>query len=40
VVTAFLEQREDDESFATWVGRADDVALRGEVGHRQLEAAR
>jgi sulfite reductase (ferredoxin) len=40
VVTAFLEQRADDEAFATWVGRADDSALRGEVGHRELEAVR
>jgi sulfite reductase (ferredoxin) len=38
VVTAFLDQRTDDESFATWVSRADDAALRGEVGDRELEA--
>jgi len=38
VVSAFLEQRETDESFATWVDRADDDALRGEVGNRELEA--
>ena len=37
VVTAFLEQRDLDESFATWVGRAEDDALRGEVGDRRLE---
>ena len=37
VVTAFLDQREPDETFAHWVGRADEAALRGEVGHRQLE---
>jgi sulfite reductase (ferredoxin) len=37
VVTAFLDQREPDETFAHWVGRADDAALRGEVGHRELE---
>ena len=37
VVTAYLEQREDGEAFATWVGRADDAALRGEVGDRALE---
>jgi sulfite reductase (ferredoxin) len=37
VVSAFLDQRGDDESFATWVTRADDAALRGEVGHRELE---
>ena len=38
VVTAFLDQRTDAESFATWVSRADDAALRGEVGDRELEA--
>jgi sulfite reductase (ferredoxin) len=37
VVTAFLEQRHDSESFAAWVGRADDDALRGEVGSLRLE---
>ncbi|MGA9749731.1 MAG: nitrite/sulfite reductase [Nocardioides sp.] len=30
VVTAFLDDRADGESFADWVGRADDEALRGE----------
>ena len=40
VVTAFLDQRHEGETFARWVGRADDAALRGAVGHRQLEAAR
>ena len=35
VVTAYLEEREDGESFATWVVRADEQALRGE---RELEA--
>ncbi len=40
VVTAFLDQRHEGETFARWVGRADDDALRGEVGHRQLEAVR
>ncbi len=38
VVTAFLDQRDDDESFAVWVTRADDAALRGEAGHLALEA--
>jgi sulfite reductase (ferredoxin) len=37
VVSAFLDQRDDDESFAAWVTRADDASLRGEVGHRELE---
>jgi sulfite reductase (ferredoxin) len=37
VVTAFLEQRDGDESFATWVTRADDASLRGEAGQRSLE---
>jgi sulfite reductase (ferredoxin) len=37
VVSAFLEQRTEGERFATWVGRAEDDALRGEVGHRELE---
>jgi sulfite reductase (ferredoxin) len=37
VVQAFLEQRHDGERFATWVSRADEVALRGESGSRQLE---
>jgi len=37
VVTAYLEQREDDESFAAWVARAEDAALRGELGNRTLE---
>ena len=35
VVTAYLDEREDGESFATWVVRADEQALRGE---RELEA--
>ena len=39
VVTAFLDQRGDDEAFATWVTHADDDALRGEVG-RALEVVR
>jgi sulfite reductase (ferredoxin) len=30
VVTAYLDQRADGESFATWVTRADEDALRGE----------
>ena len=30
VVTAYLADRVDGESFATWVTRADEVALRGE----------
>jgi sulfite reductase (ferredoxin) len=30
VVEAFLAERGEDESFAAWVGRADDAALRGE----------
>ncbi len=38
VVTAFLEERKGDESFASWVVRADDEALRGESGKRSLEA--
>lgn len=37
VVTAYLEQREDDETFAAWVARAEDAALRGELGNRTLE---
>jgi sulfite reductase (ferredoxin) len=40
VVSAFLDQRRDDESFADWVARADEAALRGEVGNRRLEAVR
>jgi sulfite reductase (ferredoxin) len=40
VVTAFLDQRTQDEAFATWVTRADDAALRGEVGTRELEPVR
>jgi len=40
VVSAFLDQRGDEESFADWVSRADDAALRGEVGTRQLEVVR
>jgi sulfite reductase (ferredoxin) len=35
VVRAYLDQREDGESFATWVARADEQDLRGE---RALEA--
>jgi sulfite reductase (ferredoxin) len=34
VVNAFLAEREDGETFAAWVLRADEDALRGE---RQLE---
>ncbi len=30
VVTAYLDQREGGESFAQWVGRADEASLRGE----------
>ncbi len=30
VVSAWLAEREDGESFATWVARADEAALRGE----------
>jgi sulfite reductase (ferredoxin) len=37
VVTAFLDQRGDGETFAAWAARADEVALRGE---RQLEPVR
>ena len=37
VVTAFLADREADESFAQWAARADEAHLRGE---RALEAAR
>jgi len=40
VVTAFLDERGEDEAFATWVTRADDAALRGETGCRELEAVR
>ncbi|MDX6302947.1 MAG: hypothetical protein QOF53_4161 [Nocardioidaceae bacterium] len=40
VVSAFLEQRGGQESFADWVARADEAALRGEVGNRRLEAVR
>jgi sulfite reductase (ferredoxin) len=31
VVTAYLSQREDGESFAAWVGRADEALLRGDA---------
>ena len=31
VVSAYLAERETGESFATWVTRADEVALRGEA---------
>jgi sulfite reductase (ferredoxin) len=40
VVQAFLDQRDDGETFAAWVARADEAALRGEVGARELEAVR
>ncbi len=30
VVTAYLEDREDGESFALWAARADEELLRGE----------
>jgi sulfite reductase (ferredoxin) len=46
VVTSFLADRADDESFATWVARADEDLLRGEGldrldqrGEAVLEAA-
>lgn len=32
VVTAYLADRTDGESFATWAARADEVHLRGEAG--------
>ncbi|WP_110183269.1 nitrite/sulfite reductase [Nocardioides solisilvae] len=35
VVSAFLADRRDDETFAAWVARADEAHLRGE---RELEA--
>ncbi|KRF11647.1 sulfite reductase [Nocardioides sp. Soil797] len=35
VVTAYLAQREQDETFASWVARADEDSLRGE---KALEA--
>jgi sulfite reductase (ferredoxin) len=35
VVSAYLADREPDESFAAWVTRADDQLLRGE---KALEA--
>ena len=31
MVTAFLADRETDESFAAWVARADEDLLRGET---------
>ncbi len=37
VVTAYLAERADGESFAAWVARADEAALRGEAA---LEGAR
>ncbi|HEY1134105.1 MAG TPA: nitrite/sulfite reductase [Nocardioides sp.] len=42
VVTAYLAEREDDESFATWVVRADESRLRGEavVAAEEKEVAR
>ncbi|UMG92668.1 nitrite/sulfite reductase [Nocardioides sp. TF02-7] len=43
VVTAYLADRKDDESFADWVARADEELLRGEarerLDQRQLEGA-
>ena len=39
VVTSFLADRADDESFATWVARADEDLLRGE-GREQLDPRR
>jgi sulfite reductase (ferredoxin) len=42
VVTAFLAERTEGESFADWVARADDDVLRGEgldrLDHRQLQS--
>ena len=35
VVTAYLADRTDGESFATWAARADEVHLRGEKGPRE-----
>ena len=40
VVTAFLEDRDGEETFAAWVARADEQLLRGEGRDRQLEAVR
>ena len=39
VVTNFLADREADESFATWVARADEDLLRGEQDARQASRA-
>ncbi|MCW2842613.1 MAG: nitrite/sulfite reductase, partial [Nocardioides sp.] len=39
VVESFLADRADDESFATWVHRADEDLLRGESRERQLAEA-
>jgi sulfite reductase (ferredoxin) len=40
VVTHFLAERADDESFASWVARADEELLRGEgldgLDHRDV----
>ena len=35
VVTNFLADRSADESFATWVARADEELLRGETDRRR-----
>ena len=39
VVTHFLADREDGESFAAWVARADEALLRGEAPERLVEPA-
>jgi sulfite reductase (ferredoxin) len=39
VVRTFLAEREDGESFATWVARADEELLRGERGLDPLTTA-
>ena len=36
VVLAYLDQRQDGESFAAWVARADESFLRGETDPRSL----
>jgi sulfite reductase (ferredoxin) len=37
LVDAYLQDRADGETFAAWVGRADDALLRGDVAHRTPE---
>jgi len=36
IVRAYLRERDEDETFASWAIRADEESLRGQSDHRVL----